>query len=170
MAEKALVVADKKMEIIKVVNPEVLESTIQEIEAIVIEKAFIWESEKLDCYWRVGEALRQAEKDSKANITSLVTRLAKDNRMKNIHLSDRLAWTCIKAFDTFKKKRGVIDWPGGKSATWTKIKTLLIESPEKHEPTIYDVAMRLFKKHGPDQTRELIKQLEIIMKHEKSDI
>lgn len=112
-----------------IVNDERLNALVEEIEAIVVEKAYEFQSARLELYWLTGEAIRQYTKDTNENVTDVVNAIASDNRLSGKQMSVRNLWWAVKIFDEFPTK----DFPEEKAATLSKVKKYLTDGGKVEE-------------------------------------
>lgn len=105
------------------VPAEALEALVEEIEAIVVEKAYQANEAKLELFWLTGEALRRYEREQNVSITALVQACANDNRLSGKQMGERNLFWALKIFDKFPQK----EFPEDKNATLTKVKKLLTD-------------------------------------------
>lgn len=124
----------------------VINSLVEEIEAIVVEKAYESHQAKLDLFWLTGEALRRYETEQKVPITQLIEGCALDNRLSGKQMGERNLFWAIKIYDTYPTK----EFPGEKSATLTKIRALLSDGKDKVEEkkVPQEVANEIISEYG----------------------
>lgn len=82
---------------------EVVESVIQEIESMLVERVKAARENTILAMWETGEIIRKTEKDNKINVSALVTRIAIDNRLTGRQMGERNLWFSLKVFDSFPK-------------------------------------------------------------------
>lgn len=124
----------------------VINSLVEEIESIVVEKAYESQQAKLDLFWLTGETLRRYEREQNVPITQLVEACAMDNRLSGKQMGERNLFWALKIFDTFPTK----EFPGEKAASLTKVKALLRDGSDNKdaEPDPAKIASEIIKRYG----------------------
>lgn len=161
---------NKKQVALKVehaVTSEILNSAAEEINAAVVEFAYISNITKVQMFWEVGRILRQNEAQHGVNISDLVARTADDNRVKEVHMSERNLWFAIKVLDSFPAenfKKAEDKLPDGKNTSISKLKKLLVKATPVPDPTMEEIAAQLFRKYGPDGCKKIAVTLNSLIK------
>lgn len=158
---------NKRLELVVKVGSDVVDTVVDEIEAIVIELSYVFNNTKIEMFWKVGKTLRDAVSDSGMNVSDLVASVAADNRSQHVHMYDRSLWFALKLYDSYPADEygeASQTFPGGKDVTLTKMKKLLMEERPKIEPTIAQLAEHIFNKLGKERVVKLIEELKKLIK------
>lgn len=139
---------------------QIVESVVDELEAMLVEVTKQAREYNIKVYWNTGEMLREAEKDNKINITSLVERVSHDNRISGRQMGLRNLWLAIKIFDSYPVFEKVYQTEFGENISISKIKKELTIPKPKKEATIDEMAQKLFNHLGVDKIEKLIKALQ----------
>ncbi len=135
----------------------VINNLVEEIEAIVVEKAYESQQAKLDLFWLTGETLRRYEREQGVKVTHLVEMCATDNRLSGKQMGERNLYWAIKIFDTYPTK----EFPGEKAATLTRVKKMLTDGKQedKTPPDATKVAGDIIQKYGFDFAKEIAQKI-----------
>lgn len=118
-----------------VVDREIINSAVEEIEAIIVEKVYEYQSAKLDLFWETGATLRRFEKDNGIGITELIKYCAADNRLNGKQMGERNLFWAIKIYDADPQRtKFFID----KSVTLTKVKKALTSGGDAPEECLHE--------------------------------
>lgn len=139
---------------------EVVESVIDELESMLVERTKQAREYTLMVFWEAGKMMRGAEKEHRVNISGLIGRVAHDNRISGRQMGERNLWMALKIYDTYPTFEKVYNTEHGENITVSKLKKLLTLPAPKKELGIDEVAMSLFKRYGVDDTKKLIKALQ----------
>jgi uncharacterized pyridoxamine 5'-phosphate oxidase family protein len=142
---------------------QVVESVIDELEAMLVERTKQAREYTIKVFWEAGQMMRDAEKNHKVNISALVERVGQDNRIAGRQMSRTNLWMAIKIFDTYPVFEKIYNTEHGENISLTKLKKELTEPKPKKEPTIDAIAARLFDQLGMEKTKRLIKALQDIL-------
>ena len=146
---------------------DVVESVINDLEALLVERTKSAREYTMMVFWEAGELLRDSEKKFKVNITALVNRVALDNRVAGRQMGERNIWFAIKFFDNFPKFDKVYETEFGENVSISKIKKMLMTPKPKKEKTLAEIAIDLVAKLGVDAAHELVKELEKEIKNQE---
>lgn len=141
-------------------SESLVETVIQEIEAMVVERVKIARENMLEVYWETGEILRKAEKDSKVSITGLVKRLAMDNRLTGRQMGERNLWFSLKFYDEYPRFESIYETDHGDNISLTKVKKMLTTPKPKKDRTLKQIAESLVRRLGPSEARKLAAEIE----------
>lgn len=134
---------------------DVVESVIQEIEAVLVERNKTARENMMLACWETGEILRKCEKDNKVNISAMVTRIAMDNRLAGRQMGERMTWFALKVYDTYPKFEKVYETEHGENITISKLKKMLTTPKPKKEKSMKELAIDIVKRFGVDKSRDL---------------
>lgn len=149
------------------ITQDLLDSAAQEINAAVIEFAYVSNIAKVQMFWEVGRILRDAELRYKVNISELVAAAAHHNEVKEVHMGERNLWFAIKVADSFPAvdfKKAEEALPDGKATSITKLKKLLVTPDPKKIPTMEEVAAAIFRKYELEECKIITKTLQSLIK------
>lgn len=138
----------------------VIENTIDELEAIIVQRGKHAREEVMSVFWETGQVLRKIERTEKVSISALVSRIALDNRISGRQMGERNLWFAIKFFDSFPKFELVYDTEHGENVSLSKIKKSLITPKPKKSKTLQQIAYDLVDKLGADECQRLIAEIE----------
>jgi hypothetical protein len=144
------------------ITDEIMESVIDDITATITENVYNSRITLVKMKWLIGNTLRKTQENFNINISELVLKVAKDNALEGKACGDRELWFCLSFYDAFPADDFDLvenKLPEGKNVSVSKIKKLLCKPRAKVEPTIEEIAERIFVKMG-DKTQELINQLQ----------
>lgn len=137
---------------------EKINGLIEDIEAIVVEKAYESQNAKLELFWLTGQALNDFVSDNGGKVTDVIKRIAADNRLSGKQMGERNLFWAKKIFEAFPDKC----FPEEKAASLTKVKKLLGgEEKEELQPSAVDVAIKLVKKYGLKFAKEVAYEINI---------
>ena len=143
-------------------SSEWYKSLLEELSAIITEKKFVCAWTLLEMYHEVGQRILEDAK--KTQMTKLVKEISDD-----LHLCERNVWYAV---DFVKKYPDLNKLPEGKSMTWSKVKKLLPANSlleKKDTKDMEEVARSLFYKYGVERVKELIANLNILLReHEEN--
>lgn len=142
-------------------SDDIVEATIVEIESAVVAKINEARESVIGSFWYTGEIIRMAEKDHKVSVSALIARVAEDNRMTGRQMGDRNLWFALKLYDTYPDFDSIFEIEGfGQNISLTKLKKMLVKPKEKKEPTIEDIALKIFDRMGKEAVVVLIVALQ----------
>lgn len=139
---------------------QVIESTIDELEALLVTRGKEARADTMMMFWEAGQLMRNQEKANKVSISALVSRVALDNRISGKRMGERSLWFAIKFFDTYPKFELVYDTEHGENVSLSKIKKSLLTPKPKKAKTLQIVAYELVDKYGADEAQKLIVEIE----------
>lgn len=142
---------------------QIIESVVDELESMLVERTKQAREYTIMVFWEAGKMMREAEKSHKVNISKLVERVSHDNRISGRQMGERNLWMAIKIFDTYPAFEKVYSTEHGENISLTKLKKELSTPKPKKEPTIEDIALRVYNQLGPDKTEKLIKALQKLL-------
>lgn len=145
---------------------QVIESVVDELEAMLVERTKQAREYTIMVFWEAGKMMREAEKSHKVNISKLVDRVSNDNRISGRQMGARNLWMAIKIHDTYPVFEKVYSTEHGENISLTKLKKELSTPKPKKEPTIEEIAQRIYTQLGPDKTEKLVKALQKILNNE----
>lgn len=145
---------------------EVIEGVVDELEAMLVERTKQAREYTIMVAWEAGEILRRWEKEQKINISTLVARVAMDNRISGRQMGNRKLWMAIKIYDKFPVFKKIYDTEYGENISLSKLKKMLSIPKSKTEQSVADIAVGLYEKLGLEKVKALIKELEMIVKKE----
>lgn len=150
-------------------EPKIIESAIEEIFSAVTETVKGWRELQIRTYWESGRILRDTAKDNGVGISALVMHCAADERLLDVKMGQRSLWFGIKLFDwtegDFEK---VYATDHGQNISVTKLKKeLMAPADPKPEPTVAELAERVFNKLGVAGSKEFIKELQTLIREVK---
>ncbi len=143
---------------------QVVESVIDQLEALLITRGKEARADYMKMFWETGELLRKEERANKVSISALVSRVALDNRITGKHMGERSLWFAIKFFDTYPNFELVYDTEHGEAVSLSKIKKLLLTPKPKKGRTLQQIAYDLVDKLGADEAQKLINEIEAEIK------
>jgi hypothetical protein len=139
---------------------QVIEATIDELEALLVQRTKEAREDTMKIFWETGELLRQKERENKVSISGLVSRVALDNRISGRQMGERNLWFAIKFHDTFPKFGTIYETEHGENISISKVKKLLITPKPKKAKTLQIIAYDLVDKLGADEAQKLIIEIE----------
>ena len=140
----------------KVIPSEnIVESVVDELEALLVQRTKEAREYTMRVFWEAGELLRQAELAHKINISSLVGRIAQDNRISGRQMGERNLWMAVKIFDSFPVFDMLYVTEHGENISLSKVKKMLTKAKPKKEKTIEEIAINLIERMGNEQAVEL---------------
>lgn len=143
---------------------QVIETTIDELEALLVQRGKEAREDIMKISWETGNLLRTTERANKVSISALVSRVALDNRISGRQMGERNLWFSIKFFDSFSNFESVYETEHGENVTLSKVKKLLLTAKPKKNKTLQQIAYDLVDKLGADQVQRLIVELETEIK------
>ncbi len=143
---------------------EVIDAVVDELEAMLVERTKQAREYTILVFWEAGQMMRNAEKEHKVNISSLVTSVARDNRISGRQMGERNLWMALKIHDTYPVFEKVYSTPHGENISLSKIKKELTTPRPKKEPTIEEMAMHIYEKFGTERTQLLVDALTKLIK------
>lgn len=163
-ADKIAIEAFKASKFKNKPTEQVVESTIDELEALLVQLGKEARADVMKLSWQTGELMREKERQNKVSISALVSRVALDNRISGRHMGERSLWFAIKFFDTFPKFEMVYELEFGENVSFTKIKKMLITPKPKKARSLQQVAYDLVDKLGADEALRLCVEIEAEVK------
>lgn len=139
---------------------QVIESTIDELEALLVQRGKEAREDTMKIFWETGELLRAKERENKVSISGLVSRVALDNRIVGRHMGERNLWFAIKFYDSFPKFMLIYETEHGENISISKVKKLLITPRPKKGKTLQQWAYDLVDKLGADEAQRLCAEIE----------
>lgn len=139
---------------------QVIESVIDELEALLVQRGKEARADTMMMFWETGQLLRAKELENKVSISALVSRVALDNRISGRHMGERSLWFAVKFFDSYPKFELVYDTEHGENVSLSKIKKLLLTPKPKKARSLQQVAYDLVDKLGADEAQKLIQEIE----------
>jgi hypothetical protein len=137
-------------------STSVINGTIEEIEAAVVEMSKSVREYQIQLYWQTGEILRRTEKSSKIGVTELVQACVQDPRMQRLNMAERSLWFAIQLHDRYPVFEDVYQTEHGLSISVSKLKTMIAgKEATKEEPTEEEIAQAFIKKHGHDKAHRI---------------
>ena len=141
-------------------SEQIIETTIDELEALLVQRGKEAREDTMKIFWETGELLRTKEKTFKVSISGLVSRVALDNRISGRHMGERNLWFAIKFFDVYPNFNTVYETEHGENISISKVKKLLITPRPKKNKTLQQMAYDIVDKLGADQAQKLIVEIE----------
>lgn len=157
------VMADASIRYTQLPTEQIIESIIDEMEAMLVERTKEAREYTIRVYWEAGQMLRAAEKEHRVNITNLVFRVAHDNRIGDRQMRETNLWLALKIFDKYPTFEKVYDTEHGENISLSKLKKDFSVPKPKKDPSIDEIASQIYNKLGPDKTEKLIKALQKIL-------
>jgi len=139
---------------------QVIESTIDELEALLVQRGKEARADTMLMFWETGQLMRNKERENKVSISALVSRVALDNRISGRHMGERSLWFAIKFFDTYGNFELVYQTEHGENVSLSKVKKLLLTPKPKKTRTLQQIAYDLVDKLGADEAQKLIAEIE----------
>lgn len=139
---------------------QVIESVIDELEALLVTRGKEARADTMMMFWETGKTLRDAEKHNKVSISALVSRVALDNRISGRQMGERNLWFAIKFYDTYPKFELVYDTEHGENVSLSKVKKLLLTPKPKKAKTLQQIAYDIVDRLGADEALKLIQEIE----------
>lgn len=158
---------DASIRYTQIPTEQVVESVVDELETMLTERIKQSREYGIMVFWEAGKILREAEKEHRVNITNLVFRAAHDNRVGGKQMSERNLWMALKIYDKYPVFEKVYGTEHGENISLTKLKKELSVPKPKKEPSVDEIAMKLYNALGPDKTEKLIKALEKILQKDE---
>lgn len=144
---------------------QLIESVIDEIEAMLVQRGKEAREDMLMMCWETGKMLREAEKANKVSISGLVSRVAMDNRISGRQMGERNLWFAVRVFDySGAKFEALYATEHGENITVSKLKKLLVTPKPKKNKTLQMLAYDLVDKLGADECQRLIQEIETEIK------
>lgn len=144
-------------------SEQVVEHVIDELEAMLVERTKQAREYTIKVFWEAGQMMRDAEKNHRVNISALVERVAHDGRVAGRQMGKSNLWMAIKIFDSYPVFDKVYNTEHGENISLTKLKKELTTPKPKKEPSLDEVAIKLFNHYGVERTEKLIKALQKII-------
>ncbi len=144
-------------------SEQIIEHVVDELEAMLTERTKQAREYNIKVFWEAGQMIRDAEKNHKVNISKLVERVAGDNRISGRQMGERNLWMAVKIFDSYPVFDKVYNTEHGENISLSKLKKELSVPRPKKEPTIDEIAVRLFNQLGVERTEKLIKALQKVI-------
>ena len=157
--ESTELVPSIKVKYTAVPSENVVESFIDELEAMLVERVKKSREDVMMVSWDTGRMIREAEKEHKVSITILVNRLADDNRIAGRQMGERNLWTAVKFFDSFPHFEKVYLTEHGENISFTKVKKMLTSPGPKKEKTMREIAESLVNRLGIEGATELADEI-----------
>lgn len=161
--KSVIILPNAEQRYVKQPTDEVVGSVVEELEAMIVERGKQAREYGIKMFWEAGEMLRDAEKRYRVNISALVGRVARDNRITERHMGERNLWMAIKIFDTYPVFEKIYSTEHGENISLTKLKKELSVPRPKKEPTVDEIAIKLYEHLGPEKTSKLIKALQSLL-------
>lgn len=140
---------------------QVVESVIDELEALIVQRTKEAREFTMRVFWETGKLLRDAEKSNKVSISALVSRIAMDNRIAGRQMGERNLWFALRVYDySGAKFEALYDTEHGENITVSKLKKLLVTPKPKKNKTLQQIAYDLVDKLGADECQRLIQEIE----------
>ena len=139
---------------------QVIESTIDELEALLVQRTKEAREDTMKIFWETGELLREKERSNKVSISGLVSRVALDNRISGRQMGERNLWFAIKFYDSFPAFGTIYETEHGENISISKVKKLLITPKPKKARTLQQIAYDLVDKLGADEALKLCGEIE----------
>lgn len=140
---------------------QVIESVIDELEAMLVQRTKEAREFTLRVFWEAGKMLRDAEKLNKISISGLVSRVALDNRISGRQMGERNLWFAIRVFDfSGSKFESLYNTEHGENITVSKLKKLLVTPKPKKNKTLQQMAYDIVDKLGADEAQRLCAEIE----------
>lgn len=159
-ADKIAIEAFKKSKFKAKPTESVIESTIDELEALLVTRGKEARADYMKMFWEAGDLLRKTEKQNKISISGLVSRIALDNRISGRQMGERNLWFAVKFFDTYPDFETVYETEFGENVSLSKIKKLLVTPKPKKSKSLQEIAYDLVDKLGADEAQRLIQEIE----------
>lgn len=154
--EMSLVIAEKYK---AKPTEDIVESVIQEIEAVLVERTKTARENTMLALWETAEALRKCEKDNKINISALVTRIALDNRLSGRQMGERNLWFALKIYESYPKFAKIYETEHGENITVSKLKKMLTTPKPKKEKTMRELAIDIVTRFGTEKAMDLAEEI-----------
>jgi hypothetical protein len=138
---------------------ELVESIIQDIEAMLVERIKTSRENMMLALWETGQLIRKCESENKINVSALVNRLALDNRLTGHQMGERNIWFALKVFDLFPKFEKLYDTEHGENITVSKLKKMLTTPKPKKEKSVKEMAIDAVERLGVETAREFAKEI-----------
>lgn len=158
---------------VTIVNPverQLVDSILEEIDAVVTEKGKESRQLLIEAYYLVGKLLRESEKKFRISITDLVKQLAADDRMKQLRMGTSNLWFSMTVYEEYGKviEKGEFEkLPEGENCSISKLKKLLTTPKPAKIPTLDEVAESIFNKYKLSDVKIIVKELQKLIKAAK---
>lgn len=166
--DKVPVEEHKKSKFKEMPSEEIVESVIDELEALLVQRTKEAREYTMMVFWETGKLLREAEKSHKVNISRLVARVVSDNRIAGRQMGERNIWFAIKLYDRYSKFNDVYDTEHGENISLSKLKKMLVTPRPKKKKTLQQIAYDLVDTLGVDSAEELIEEIKEEIKRRHS--
>ena len=138
----------------------VVETVIEEIEALLVTRTKEAREYTMMVFWETGSKLREFEKRFKVSITTLVERVAGDNRISGRQMGARNLWFALRFADTYPKFEDVYLTEFGENVSLSKVKKMLVTPKQKKEKSVEEMAHQIVQTMGVEKARALAKAIE----------
>lgn len=139
---------------------QVIESVIDELEALLVQRGKEARADYMLMFWETGQLMRSKEQENKVSISALVSRVALDNRISGRQMGERSLWFAIKFFDSYPTFEVVYETEHGENISLSKIRKMLLTPKPKKAKTLQVLAYELVDKLGADEAQKLIQEIE----------